>query len=218
MKRPFKPTPLRLRRTFGLFAIVIAVVTAACATNPPRTINNVCTLFDERYDWYLAAKRTQKRWGAPPNVTMAIMYQESRFRAKAKPNRKKYLGFIPGPRPSSAYGYAQALDGTWAEYKRDVGAPGADRDDFEDAIDFVGWYNQLSKRRNNIPAHDAYRLYLAYHEGHGGYARGSYKKKPWLVKVSKKVNRQSQRYQSQLKTCQSDLDKWTLRRWVSSVI
>ena len=41
---------------------------------------------------------------------------------------------------SSAYGYAQALEGTWDDYRKDTGRRGADRDDFADSSDFIGWY------------------------------------------------------------------------------
>jgi hypothetical protein len=138
---------------------------------------------------------------------MAIMHQESRFRATAKPPRKKILGFIPGPRPSDSYGYSQALKSTWASYERSAGRYGADRDDFGDAIDFIGWYNDQSKRRSGIARNDAYRLYLAYHEGHGGYNRGTYRGKQWLINVARKVNSRAARYQQQLAGCEDELDE-----------
>ena len=141
---------------------------------------------------------------------MAIMHQESRFQSDARPPRRKLLGFIPWSRPSSAYGYPQAKDGTWKDYKRDAGGFGADRDDFADAIDFIGWYNFKSTRRNGISPHDTYGLYLAYHEGHGGYNRGSYLNKQWLIDVARKVNRRANSYQSQLNSCEKSLqdDGW----------
>ena len=74
----------------------------------------------------------------PVSVMMAFMHQESRFVAGAKPPRKQIWGFIPGPRPSDAYGYSQAKNSTWEWYKTKSGNHGADRDDFDDAIDFVG--------------------------------------------------------------------------------
>jgi len=144
---------------------------------------------------------------------MAMMYQESRFQAKAKPPRKKIFGFIPGPRPSSAYGYSQAKKSTWKEYKSSAGNYGADRDDFEDAIDFVGWYNNKSKQRSGISRNDAYRLYLAYHEGHGGYNRGTYRKKKWLIDVARKVERKANTYQQQLNGCEEDLKSGWFFGW-----
>jgi hypothetical protein len=136
---------------------------------------------------------------------MAIIHQESRFRADAKPPRKKLLGFIPGPRASSAYGYSQAKSSTWDDYKDDGGYFSADRDEFSDAIDFVGWYNKKSQIRSGISPQDTYGLYLAYHEGHGGYNRGTYSQKQWLIKVARKVEVRAGRYQAQLVECEEGL-------------
>ena len=178
-----------------------------CTTSPPSNPDNICDIFREKEDWYGDAVDARDNWGSPIPVMMAIMHQESRYVAKAKPPRKKIFGFIPGPRPSDAYGYSQAKKSTWKEYKRNAGNYGADRDDFSDAIDFIGWYNHQSKRRSGISKRDTYRLYLAYHEGHGGYNRGSYKSKGWLTDVARKVERRAGSYQQQLNSCEKSLDK-----------
>ena len=178
---------------------------AGCTTSPPADPGNICSIFFEKNGWYDDAAEARDEWGSPIPVMMAIMHQESRFVAKAKPPRKKIFGFIPGPRPSDAYGYSQAKKSTWKEYKRSAGRYGADRDDFADAIDFIGWYNYQSYRRSGISRRDPYRLYLAYHEGHGGYNRGSYNKKHWLREVARKVERRAASYQSQLPGCEEKL-------------
>jgi hypothetical protein len=136
---------------------------------------------------------------------MAIMHQESRFIADARPPRSKVLGFIPWSRPSSAYGYAQALDGTWDKYLETVDPWGDDRDDFADAHDFIGWYCSVTHKTLGVSRHNARKLYLAYHEGDKGYSRKTYLKKPWLMKVAKKVSKNSKRYKSQLSTCEDEL-------------
>lgn len=138
---------------------------------------------------------------------MAIVYQESKFESKAKPPRRKCLFIFPGPRPSSAYGYSQAVEGTWEKYKRYTGNSGADRDDFDDAIDFVGWYVTMLKRKCGIAKNDAYHLYLAYHEGPGGYLRKSYQKKAWLKQVARSVESRAIRYASQLALCEKEFQK-----------
>ena len=202
----------------GLFMIrrillmLPVVLLAACSTPQPKNIGDVCEIFDEYYDWYNASKAVQKKYGIPISVTMAFIHQESKFIDDNRPPREWFLWIIPGPRPSSAYGYAQALDGTWAEYQRKTGNWGADRDEFEDAVDFIGWYNTNTIKRTRIKSHDAYRLYLAYHDGAGGYLRGTYKKKPWLMKVAKKVEGRSKLYQRQLVQCRDDLESGWLWR------
>jgi hypothetical protein len=177
----------------------------ACTTSPPKNTDDICAIFFEKDDWYDDAEDASDEWGTPISVMMAIMYQESRFKAKARPPRKKILGFIPGPRPSSAYGYSQAKKSTWSDYKRSAGRYGSDRDDFGDAIDFVGWYNYQSYKRSGISRKDTYSLYLAYHEGHGGFNRGTYRKKQWLMGVARKVERKANTYQKQLLGCEEKL-------------
>ena len=164
------------------------------------------TSFREKSGWYGDAKDARARWGVPISVSMAFMYQESRFVATAKPPRKKIFGVIPGPRPSDSYGYSQAKEGTWDWYQRSTGNYGADRDDFGDAIDFIGWYNNVSNKELGISKQDTFRLYLAYHEGHGGYRKQSYRSKEWLIDVARKVDRQAQRYNSQLQGCAEELE------------
>lgn len=178
-----------------------------CATTPPSEPANLCAIFNEKDDWYEASLAAQKAWGIPVAVQMAIMKQESAFVADAQPPRDWFLGFIPLSRPSSAYGYSQALDGTWDQYVESTGHSGAERDDFADAVDFIGWYARQSQSQLGISPRDAYRQYLAYHEGQGGYARGSYQKKPWLRDVARRVASTADRYQRQLDGCKPELDE-----------
>ena len=190
--------------------LLLLVITTGCTTAPPSKPGDICHMLREKKGWYDDASDSKEEWGSPIPVMMAIMHQESRFHAKAKPPRKKIFGFIPGPRPSDAYGYSQALESTWRDYKRSAGRYGADRDDFGDAIDFIGWYNHQSFRRSGIAKNDTYNLYLAYHEGQGGFNRGSYKSKQWLIDVARKVQRRSVTYTHQLAACEESLqdDGW----------
>jgi len=193
-------------------AMLIVMLISGCAREPVRNPNNICAIFEQNRDWYQAANDAYKRWGVPPYVMLAIMHQESRFQAAARPPRGKFLWIFPGARPSSAYGYAQALDGTWDRYRASTGNSGADRDDFEDAIDFIGWYCNRSHQRSGIAKTDTYNLYLAYHEGQVGYNRHTFTRKAWLIKVAQRVQNRANRYQYQLQQCQQSLaDKgWSL--------
>ena len=188
-----------------LFTLLLAASLTGCTASQPKDIDNICAIFFEKDDWYEDAADAREEWNSPIPVMMAIMHQESRFNATVKPARKQLLGFIPWVRPSDAYGYSQALDSTWTEYQRTAGSYGADRDDFADSIDFIGWYNDRSHRRNGIGREDTYALYLAYHEGNGGYSRGTYRGKPWLMDVARKVQRRANSYQSQLQGCEEEL-------------
>ncbi|MGZ8218643.1 transglycosylase SLT domain-containing protein [Methylomagnum sp.] len=186
--------------------LLLLLLLAGCASLPPKNPANICSIFHEKDDWYAATRKAQQRWGVPVPVQMAIINQESSFVEDARPPRYRFLGFIPLWRPTTAYGYGQATDPTWNWYLADTGHSGADRDDFDDATDFVGWYTYQSYSKLGIPKHDAYRQYLAYHEGHGGYKRGSHKAKSWLLQVARKVATNATRYKTQLTGCQRELD------------
>lgn len=192
---------------------MLPLLLAACATTPPQQLNDGCAIFREKNDWYGAASRASRKWGVPVSVQLAIIYQESRFRDNVKPPRDRLLGVIPWFRSSSAYGYAQAQDGTWAQYIRATGNRGADRDDFDDATDFIGWYVNESHRRLGIARNDAYRQYLAYHEGQGGYARRTYLKKRWLIRVAHAVSRRADRYRRQVAGCREELAQQGWHLW-----
>ncbi len=188
-------------RTITTIAIAGLLLSACSSSPPPANVENACRIFASNPDWYKATKATQKKWGVPINVQLAIIYQESRFKQHARPGRVTALG-IPLWRKSSAYGYAQVKDGTWKWYMDKTGRSFASRDDFDDAVDFIGWYTNVSKRTLGISKWDARNQYLAYHEGHGGFKRKTYNKKAWLVKVAAKVQRKATQYASQLKGCE----------------
>jgi hypothetical protein len=189
-----------------LLILCLPMLLGACATAPPEQVEDICGIFEEKRGWYKAARKSEKRWGTPVHVQMAIIHQESTFVFDARPPRRKLLGFIPWTRPSNAYGYAQALDSTWKRYQRDAGGRFADRDDFADAIDFVGWYTNNSAQSVGISKWDPYNQYLAYHEGAGGWKRGSYKRKSWLKGVARKVEYRAKEWGAQLRACEDSLD------------
>jgi hypothetical protein len=162
--------------------------------------HNICSITRASPDYQKAALLAEQKWGTPANILLAIVHQESRFQSEARP-RMKYVGGVPVGHISSAYGYSQALDGTWEEYQQKTGNFSGQRDDIYDAMDFIGWYNEQTYERSGVAKNDPYNLYLAYHEGQGGYNRGTYNKKPWLLRVAKKVKNQAYAYNSQLDTC-----------------
>jgi hypothetical protein len=186
--------------------LLLLLSLAACTAMPPKNSDNICSTFREKEDWYDDAKESFEKWGIPIPVQMAIMHQESHFVADAQPPRPWLLGIIPLPRDSSAYGYAQAKDETWDSYQDKAGSWGSDRDEFADATDFIGWYCNISHNRLGISKLDTKNLYLAYHEGHGGYQRKSYLQKAGLVQIADKVARRAKLFQSQLQECQGDLE------------
>ena len=167
----------------------------------PRNLENACAIAAERPAYMRAMQATERRWGIPVYVQMATIHQESKFIGDARTPHRYALGIIPIGRQSSAYGYSQALDGTWDEYRKKTGNRRARRDDIRDATDFMGWYMNDSARMLGISKYDAASQYLAYHEGRQRFANGSHRSKDWLMTVAGKVNARSELYRMQLASC-----------------
>ena len=192
-----------------IFLAGFAATLAACvSTEPPDAPGDACAIFEQHDSWWGSVKRAERRWGAPPALQLAIIRQESGFDHNARPPRGRFLFFLPGPRASSAHGYAQALKSTWAEYERAAGDRGADRDEFHDAADFVSWYAGRSHRDLGLDFSDANAHYLAYHEGQGGYRSGSYRGNAQLLGAAARVQRFRDAYQTQLNGCEGQLNRW----------
>ena len=184
-----------------LYFFLTVVILNSCVTSRSFNSNDLCSIFKSNPQWKSITEKTKQKWGVPVTLQLAFIKQESSFKKNAKPPRGKLLGIIPGKRASSAYGYSQALDGTWEDYKKSSGNLLASRKDFKDASDFIGWYVDGSHRLLKIKKNDVYSQYLAYHEGRSGYKSKTYNKKKWLLDVSKKVESQAILYTKQLKNC-----------------
>ena len=150
-------------------------------------------------------KKTEQKWGTPIYIQLAIIKMESGFDWLAKPPRQKLFKIIPYKRPSSSFGYSQAVKGTWEQYKNETGNKLATRTRFKDSVDFIGWYTDKTESLLKISKNDAFRQYLAYHEGWGGYK--NYKNNQKVIGLAKKVEKQSNKYKSQLQDCQKRLNK-----------
>ncbi len=188
-----------------LRAAMLLMFLASCggggSYSAPRQLDDACAIIRERPQYLRAMERTERRWGVPVHVQMATIYQESKFIGNARTPYTYTLGVIPMGRQSTAYGYSQALNGTWEEYQASEGGRRSKRDDIEDATDFMGWYMDESSRSLGISKTDAEAQYLAYHEGRTGYANQSYAGKPWLVDVAAAVGARSEMYREQLAYC-----------------
>ena len=183
------------------FLMLFLIILSGCVTDRNFNQSNLCDIFQTNPQWKSYAEKTKDKWGVPVSLQLSFIKQESSFNRTARPPRQKVLGLIPGLRHSSAYGYSQALDGTWEEYKKSTGNYNADRKNFADASDFIGWYVDGSYRLLKIEKTDVYNHYLAYHEGKGGFQKKSYNKKKWLLDVAKKVENQAKEYSDQIKKC-----------------
>ncbi len=193
-----------MSKIINIILILFTLIISACSSIPQNTSNS-CSIFNERYLWYKYAKNTEEKWGTPIYVQLAIIKMESDFDWLAKPARQKIFKIIPFKRPSSSFGYSQAVKGTWEQYKNETGNKLATRTRFKDSVDFIGWYTNKTESILKISKKDAFRQYLAYHEGWGAYK--NYKNNQKVIALAKKVEKQSDKYKSQLKKCQKRLNK-----------
>ena len=184
--------------------ILLFIIITNCSSIPSNTKNS-CSIFNERYLWYKHTKKVEKKWGTPIYVQLAIIKMESDFDWLAKPARKKIFKIIPYKRPSSSFGYSQAVKGTWEQYKNETGNKLAIRARFKDSVDFIGWYTNKSENILGISKKDAFKQYLAYHEGWGNYK--NYKSNNKVIALAKKVKLQSDKYKMQLNDCKKRLNK-----------
>ena len=191
-------------RNNKLFFLILFFLISSCSSIPKNTADG-CSIFSERYLWYKHSKKTEKKWGTPIYLQLAIIKMESDFDWLAKPKRQKIFKVIPYKRPSSSFGYSQAVKGTWKQYKQETNNPLATRIRFKDSVDFIGWYTNKTEKILKISKTDAFRQYIAYHEGWGNYK--NYKKKEKVILLAKKVQNQSNKYRSQLEKCKSSLNK-----------
>ena len=189
-----------LFKKYTIFFLLVFIT--ACSSVPKNTADG-CSIFSERYLWYKHAKKTELKWGTPIYVQLAIIKMESDFDWLAKPERYKLFKIIPYKRPSSSFGYSQAVKGTWRQYKTETGNKYALRSRFKDSVDFIGWYTNKSEKILKISKSDAYRQYIAYHEGWGAYK--NYKQNQKIVSLAKKVQKQSNKYKKQLSKCKNRL-------------
>ena len=193
------------KKIINSFLTILLLLLISTCSSIPKNTSNSCSIFNEKYLWYKHVKRTEEKWGTPIYVQLAIIKMESDFDWLAKPDRQKIFKFIPFKRPSSSFGYSQAVKGTWKQYRNETGNKLASRTSFKDSVDFIGWYTNKTESILKISKKDAFRQYIAYHEGWGAYK--NYKNNQKVIVLAKKVKKQSDKYKSQLKKCQKRLNK-----------
>ena len=190
----------------NLIFIFIFIFLASCSS-VPKYPQNACKIFGENYLWYKSVKKSSETYGAPIHIILSFVKKESGFNRWAKPKRKKLFKIIPYKRPSSSFGYSQAVNKTWELYKVETDNPLALRARFKDSVMFIGWYINKTHKINKIPFNDSYRQYLNYYLGWGNYAKKVYKTDKNAVLFAKSVEKQSKIYKSQLRECKKILDR-----------
>ena len=189
----------------NLIIFLIFLFLTSCSSVPKHP-QNACKIFGEHYFWYKSAKKSSEKYGAPIHIILAFVNKESGFNRWAKPKRTKLFKIIPYKRPSSSFGYSQAVKKTWQLYKTETNSPLALRTRFRDSVMFIGWYISKTNKINNISMEDSYRQYLNYYLGWGSYAKKTYKTDKKAIILAKKVEKQAKVYKAQLLECQKSFE------------
>ena len=172
-------------------ALMIFVFVSSCSvgSRTPVDQNDACSILKDNRSWKRYLIKTHKKWNVKPSLVLSFIKTESNFRPRARTQRKYFLGLVPTGRISSAYGYSQALDGTWKHYKKSTGNKYHRRSNFYHSTNFIGWYVDRTKNKLGIKKNNAYLNYLAYHQGHAGFKTGAYKNKKGLLAAAQKTAR-----------------------------
>ena len=179
-----------------IYSLIVAFITltiTSCSEGAQVDSKmGACEILTQNPSWSKSLKAAQDKYNLPPAYAMALIYQESTFKAEAK------------SKGSTAYGYAQAIDGTWKHFQKDV-KPNAKRNNFDDSVQFVGWYTTQLAKSTKLKMTDSYNLYMAYMLGATGFKRykaGTFKNKDKIVedkKLAQKVKDFTAHYKAQLK-------------------
>jgi len=190
----------------NLLYFIIFLFIASCSS-VPKYPQDACKIFGENYLWYKSIKKSSETYGAPIHIILSFVNKESGFNRWAKPKRKKLFKILPYKRPSSSFGYSQAVNKTWELYKTETDNPLALRARFKDSVMFIGWYINKTHKINKIPLNDSYRQYLNYYLGWGNYSKKVYKTDKNAILFAKSVKKQSKIYKRQLRECKKSLDR-----------
>ncbi|MEY8767918.1 transglycosylase SLT domain-containing protein [Francisella philomiragia] len=190
------PKKIRLRYVLLVIVIVIVAVFFSNTSSDIQVDANMgaCEILDQNPSWKSSLKTAQDKYNLPPAFAMGLIYQESRFDAEAKSNY------------STAYGYAQAINNTWKHFQDEV-KPNAKRNNFDDSVQFIGWYMSQLAKSLKLKMSDSEDLYMAYMLGATGFKRykdGTFKNKAKIEEdknIANKVKAYTALYKSQLKDC-----------------
>ena len=149
---------------------------------------SVCTIIKQHPDWLKSAKAVSKQYGVPVSVQLAIIKEESNFQGDAQNAH------------STATGFAQVLNKSWAVFEKATHQHRS-RSNFDAAVTYIGWYAAQVEHRTDINPNNAYKLYLAYHEGIGGYHHLQKHPKPQVTALAKQVAQNAKLYSQKIISC-----------------
>ncbi len=185
----YKKSVKLITNKITLCTLLVLINGCESTSNRSIDINDACITLQNNKDWLTATKKAWNKWGVPISVQLSVIKHESSFISDAK------------AKTSTAYGYAQALDGTFKEYIKESGNYSANRTSFYDSTDFIGWYFNKGIKKIKYNPYDAATFYLTYHDGISGYQKGTHLNKKWLLAKLKSVETLEQKYRAQITKC-----------------
>lgn len=180
-----------------LTAALAAFFFMGCSTQPPANPNNLCSVFQDKDSWYVAAHKVHAKYGIPIDTAIAILAQNSK-RSNQDNGLFESLTSAVG---LGNEGFLVVSDEIWQQYKDEAGNFLSDRGSFADALDFMGWYMNKAKEKSGIALFDAYNQYLVYREGFDAFNTRSYTAKVWLLNEASEVRNRALEYRKQLLRC-----------------
>ncbi len=190
----------------NLIYLIIFFFIASCSS-VPKYPQDACKIFGEKYFYLKYTRAASKKWGVPISTILAVINKESGFKRFAKPPRHKLFKIIPYRRPSSSFGFSQAINKTWELYKKENNKPTALRISYRSSSDFVGWYFWKANKINKVSLSNTRDLYLNYYLGFSAYKNKAYRTDKKAIIFAMSVEKQAKVYKNQLRECKSILKK-----------
>ena len=163
------------------FAICTFLFTPICAN---AQASNACSVLNAHEGWDEALKNANEKYHVSAGAIMAIIDQESRFKANA--HNGPYLG------------YSQASPQTWSWFLRSSKIGAKPRTDFAASAMFVGWHFNAMHDKLGISLSNVKSQYLAYKLGVGGYMKGG---SASANAIASKISRRAAMFNEQLDDC-----------------
>jgi len=189
------------------FIYLIVFFFLVSCSSVPKYPENACKIFGEKYTYLKYSRAASKKWNVPISSILAVINKESGFKRFAKPKRTKLFKIIPYRRPSSSFGFSQAVNKTWDLYKKENKKPVALRISFKNSSDFIGWYFWKTNKINKVSFNDTRNMYLNYYLGWEAYKNKVYQNDKKAIIFAKSVEKQAKIYKNQLQECKSILNK-----------
>jgi len=185
---------MNMNAKYKLSILVMAtLLLSGCFGSSTKQQLQICDELDANDEWIEPAVNAQQKYGTPLALSLSLL------ELPLSKLEKKHVR----PRMSD-----------WDEYRIRSERWDAVPSNPQDAVDFIGWFTQLSQKRNSLAWHEAGEHYLALRLGHGGYHRFDATKYPELSQQAKGIDARSKRWSKELAACKH---QWQGESWFNKL-